>query len=152
MENLDKMHKYQKIKDEYLAKWKRAREDFLNYKKEEGERIEEIVKYANEGLILEFLPIIDNLDLLEKNLHTELRENEYVKGVLLIRSQIKDFLKNHGIEEIKAVGEKFDPNFHEVVEEVESENSESGTIIEEIQKGYLMNGRLLRPAKVKVSK
>ena len=138
-----KLEEYRKMKEEYLAGWQRARADFLNYKKEEGERLGEIVKYANEDLVMEFLPIADNLDLLEKHLHDELRENDYVKGILLIRGQIKDFLKNHGVEEIKTIGEKFNPTFHEVVGEVspseasakEDENIESEVIAEEIQKG-----------------
>lgn len=150
----------QKIKDEYLAGWQRERADFLNYKKEEMERIERILRYANEELILKFLPILDNFDIIEKNLSENLKNNEEVKGILQIKSQILDFLKSQGIEEIKSVGESFDPNLHEVVEEVEIKNNDltdlslkkSGIIIEEVQKGYKINGRLLRSAKVKVVK
>ena len=69
-----------------------------------------------------------------------------------IKNQILNFLKEQGVEEIKSVGERFDPNFHEVVEEVKVEGKEPGTIVEEIQKGYKIDGRLLRPAKVKVAK
>ena len=75
-----------------------------------------------------------------------------MKGFLQIKTQLQNFLKNHGLEEIKSLGEKFDPNFHEIIEEVETKNKESGIIIEEIQKGYKIKNRLLRPAKVKISK
>jgi molecular chaperone GrpE len=142
----------QKQKDEYLAGWQRARADFLNYKKEEMERIETILKYAGEELILKILPILDNFYLAEEKLPQDLKKEDNVKGVLQIKNQIEDFLKNQGVEEIKTVGEKFDPNFQEAVGETEEKDAEPGTVIEEVQKGYKMNGRLLRPAKVKISK
>lgn len=142
----------QKQKDEYLTGWQRSRADFLNYKKEEMERISGLVIYANEELILKILPILDNFDIVEKKLPQDLKGDENIKGILQIKNQILDFLKNQGVEEIKAVGEKFDANWYEVVGEVEEKGREQGVIIEEIQKGYKINGRLLRPAKVKVSK
>ena len=147
-----KLEECQKLKDEYLAGWQRERADFLNYKKGELERIGEIIKYGDLGLILKILPIADNFELAEKNLPENLKTDENVKGILQTKNQILDFLKNQGVEEIKSVGEKFDPNFHEVIEEVEVKDKESGIVIEEIQKGYKINGRLLRPAKVKISK
>lgn len=134
----------QKLRDEYLAGWQRSRADFLNYKKEEMTRVGDVLKYANEGLVLKMLPLLDNFDVALKNLPDE--------GFSQIRRQFQAFLKEQGIEEIKAVGEKFDPNLHEAVEEVEAEDKESGIILEEIQKGYKINGRVLRPAKVKVVK
>ncbi len=139
-------------KEEYLAGWQRARADLLNYKKEEMERIAGLVAYANEELILKILPILDNFEVAEKKLPEDLKKNENIKGVFQIKNQISDFLKNRGVEEIKSVGEKFDANLHETVEEVEIKGKEPGTVIEEIQKGYKINGRLLRPAKVKVAK
>ena len=160
----------QKLREEYRAGWQRARADFLNYKKEEMERIGEFFKYANLNLILKFLPILDNFEIAEKKLPENLKTDVNVKGILQIKNQILEFLKNQGVEEIKAVGEAFDPNLHEVMEEIEpafapasaeatagkkaTEGKEikSGVIIEEIQKGYKINGRLLRPAKVKVTK
>lgn len=135
---------------EYLAGWQRARADFLNYKKEEMERIEGLLKYAEEEFVLRILPIMDNFDLVEKKLPEDLNNNEYVKGIFQIKSQFQGFLKNQNVEEINVVGEKFDPNLHEVVGEEDGE--EPGVIIEEVQKGYKINGRLLRPAKVKVNR
>jgi molecular chaperone GrpE len=148
----EKLAKCEKLKGEYLTGWQRARADLLNYKKEELERIGELIKYANEGLILKILPILDNFDLIEKKLPENLKKDKNIEGILQIKNQILNFLKNQGVEEIKSVGEKFDPNFQEIVEEVEEKNRESGIVVEEIQKGYKINGRLLRPAKVKVAK
>lgn len=126
---------------EYLAGWQRERADFLNYKKEEMERIGEIMKYASEEWILNFLPILDNFELAEKKLPEDLKNNDNVKGILQIKNQIYDFLKNQGLEEIKTTGEKFDPNFMEAVEKSEEE-----------QKGYKINNKILRVAKVKIVK
>lgn len=158
--------KCQKLKDEYLAGWQRARADLINYKKEELERIEELIKYAGEGLILKILPILDNLEIAEKEVRSmkyeETKYKEVINGFLKIKVQIQDFLRSQGVEEIECLGKKFDPNFMEVVEdlpsealakgEVEQKSQEPGTVIEEIQKGYKINGKLLRPAKVKVTK
>ena len=81
----------------------------------------------------------------------ELKGNENIKGILQLKSQILDLFKKNGVEEIRTKGEKFDPNFHEAVETVEEKDSQSGTILEETQKGYKINGKLIRPAKVKVA-
>ena len=169
----------EKKASEYLAGWQRARADFLNYKKEEMERISEFLKYASEEFILKILPILDNFEIAEKKLPENLKADELcssppfadarvkdekpevqpsvdygasIKGFLQIKRQLENFLKSQGVEEIKSVGEKFDPNFHEVVEEIEVKDKEKGIVIEEILKGYKINGRLLRPTKVKVSK
>jgi len=142
----------QKQKDEYLAGWQRARADFLNYKKEEMERIGELLKYATEEFILKILPILDNFDIAEKKLPENLKNEENVKGILQIKTQLQDFLKNQGLEEIKTVGERFDPNLHEVVGAVEMEDKEPGMIVEEIQKGYKLYGKVIRPAKIKINK
>ena len=142
----------QKLKDEYLAGWQRARADFLNYKKEEVERIEEILKYAAEGLILKILPILDNFYLIEKKIPENLKVNENVKGILQLKTQLQDFLKKLGVEEIKSVGEKFDPNFQEVIGEIEAKDKKPGIVLEEEQKGYKLHGKVIRPAKVRVTK
>jgi len=148
----DKLKELEKKCEEYLNGWQRARADFLNYKKEEMERIGELLKYASEEMILKLLPILDNLDIAEKKLPESLRNDENIKGILQIRKQITDFLKSQGVEEIKSAGEKFDPNLMEVVEEVKVEGKEPGIVVDEIQKGYKINGRLLRPAKIKVTR
>ncbi len=148
-----KLEDCQKQKDDYLAGWQRSRADFLNYKKEEMERIAGFLKYAEEEFVLKILPILDNFDIGEKKLPENLKENESVRGILQIKAQILDFLKTFGVEEIKTtVGEKFDPNFHEAIEQVELKDKEPGVIDEEIQKGYKINSRLLRPARVRVTK
>lgn len=145
-----KLEDCEKLKQDYLAGWQRSRADFLNYKKEEAERIKGLLEYGNESLILELLPILDNFEKAAKELPGNLKDNDYVEGLLQIRKQIEDFLKGQGIEKIEVLGKNFDPNFHEVLEEIEHKNKEPGTVIEQVQAGYMFKGKLLRPAKVKV--
>ncbi|MFZ3099684.1 MAG: nucleotide exchange factor GrpE [Minisyncoccales bacterium] len=137
---------------EYLNGWKRAKADLINYKKEEGQRMEEFGKYNRQAFVFNLLPIMDSLDLAEKNLSKDLKSDEQVKGLLMIKKQLEDFLKANGVEAIAAQGEKFNPELHEAAQMEECPGEESGTIIEEIQKGYMIDGCLLRPAKVKVAK
>lgn len=148
----EKLKKSEEKAKEYLAGWQRQRAEFLNYKKEEMQRMQEFLKYANEELILKILPILDNFNLAEKQLPEDLKNNENIKGFLQIKLQLEDFLKNLGVEEIKTIGQKFDPNFQEVEEEMEDSSKQSGIVIEEIQKGYKLHGKVIRPAKVKISK
>ncbi len=111
-----------------------------------------MIDYANIEIILRILPLLDNLYLAEKNLTAELKTNEYVKGLLQVKTQFEAFLKSFGVEPIEALGKKFDPAFHEAVSQVEDKTKDPETIIEETQKGYLINGQLLRPSKVVVVK
>lgn len=156
-----KTEELQKQKEEYLDGWKRERADFLNYKKEEMERIGELIKYANEELILRMLPILDNFFIAEKNIPEDMKKDgltgspqvNWVKGLLQIHRQLKDFLKSRGVEEIKAVGERFNPNFHETVGEISNtQHLTPNTIVEETQKGYTLFGKVVRPAKVRITK
>lgn len=128
--------------DEYLNNWKRAAADMANYKKEEMARAGMLIGYAKEGVFSNLLPIIDSIYMAAVAFGKE--------GFAPIEKQIQEFLKKEGIEEIKAVGQKFDPNSMEIMEEVEG--GESGMVVEEMQKGYKVREKVLRPAKVKVSK
>ena len=139
----------QKKSGEYLAGWQRSQADFLNYKKEEAARIKELLKYVSEDMVLEILPILDNFEKAEKDIPQD-KKDEYLKGILQIKIQLQDFLKKYGVEEIESLGQKFDPNFHEAVEE--AMGGESGIIVEEVKKGYKLNSKVIRPAKVKVNK
>ncbi len=138
-----------KKRDEYLAGWQRSRADFLNYKKQEMERIGGLVNYALTELILKILPVFDNL---KQHIAKNSEGSDWAQGISQIEAQFGDFLKEQGIEEIKALGEEFNPDFHQAVEEVETKDKKSGEILKVIQKGYKLKGRVIRPAKVKVTK
>ena len=133
---------------EYLDGWQRSKADHINYKNEEGKRFEDMARFVTTGLIQEILPVLDSFDLaMGHGLPKELE-----KGILLIRSQFEDILKKRGLEEITVkVEEKFNTEKHEAIGEVESDVPE-GTIAEEVQRGYLFRGRVLRPARVRLSK
>lgn len=133
-----KLKECQKQRDEYLAGWQRAKADFLNYKKEEAKRTEKIKEYVREDLLLKMLDIHDDLERAREHAP----DDEWIKGILQIENQFHSLFKEHGIERIKT--DKFDPRFHEAIE------GEGEHINEVVQKGYLIKGRVLRPAKVKV--
>ena len=144
------MNPIKQERDEYLAGWQRAKADLLNYKKETEERM----KFLEEGVrieqILECLPILDNLELAASELTDKQKKDQVVGGFLQIIERFKKILKSQKIEEIKAVGKKFDPALHEGIAEVKG--GKSGFVVEEVEKGYIRNGILLRPSKVKVVK
>lgn len=138
--------------DEYLNGWKRAKADYINFKREMEKREIELIQFANASLILEILPIYDNFKLAWKHIPEEHKKNdEWLKGIEHIKNQFQALLKNIGIEEIKTVGEKFDPNFHEAVAKEKAEGKEVGIILEEIKSGYKMHDKVIEHAKVKVA-
>lgn len=132
---------------EYLEGWQRAKADLINYKKDEVKRYEEIMKFAAEGVIAEVVQVLDSFDLaLEHAMPPDIE-----RGIVIIRSQLEDILRRRGVEVIQAKGKKFDPAFHEAVGEVESDDP-GEIVIEELQKGYVLNGKVVRPARVKISR
>jgi molecular chaperone GrpE len=147
-----KLEDCEKQKKEYLSGWQRERADFINYKKDEIERLGEITKYASTGIVLKLLPVLDNFDAAEKKLSNKIKQSKDIKGLLQIKEQLQGFLKSQNIEKIESLGKEFDPSLHEIVEMLERKKGKSGMIIEEIQKGYKVHGKILRPAKVKVIK
>jgi molecular chaperone GrpE len=139
-------------KDDAHDKYLRVHADFENALKRLDKEREAFLRYANESLILEFLPIVDNLEMAERSIKEAKDFDAVRKGVDMIHSQIQKFLKELGVERIKCIGEKFNPDRHEVMEACEADDREEDTIIEELKPGYMLHGRLLRPVSVKVVK
>jgi len=140
-------------KQEYLSGWQRAKADFINSQKEQEKKQKEFLKFSNELIITDILPILDSFDLAikSKNLGKKSEKNDGIlNGVLLIKSQFLDILKKYGVETFNSIGEKFNPESHEAIAEENGE--EAGIVLEEIQKGYKLHGKINRPAKVKISK
>jgi molecular chaperone GrpE len=136
-------------KEQYLSGWQRAKADYINYKKEEQSRLSDIAKYTNEDLLQEMVTVLDNFDL---GLRALENSGPVEKGVYMIRSQIEDILKKRGLERISLKpGDPFDPSIAEAIAEGESEHP-PGTIAEEIEPGYRLYDKVLRPARVKLSK
>ncbi|MDP2940858.1 MAG: nucleotide exchange factor GrpE [Candidatus Omnitrophota bacterium] len=131
----------------------RLQADFDNYRKRSEREKQDFVKFANEGLIAELLVILDDLERavsLAESKHEDLPA--FLKGVEMILAHLYDTLKEHGVKPIEAEGKLFDPNFHEALMQVEDNEKAEHTIVEEMQKGYWLNGRVLRTSKVKVTK
>jgi len=139
-----------KENEEYLDGWKRAKAELINYKNDELKRMNEIIRFAGEDMIRDMIGILDSFDLCIAALNNE--DQNAAKGIYMIRTQMEDALKRKGLERIMvSVGREFDPALHEAISAVESE-SPPGTVIEEIEKGYTWNGKLIRAARVVVSK
>ena len=134
---------------EYLAGWQRAKADYINLEKRVEQEKAEWIKFANSGLICELLLILDCFESALK--HTPVGGQATDDGVRHLYNKLKTILKNEGLEEIKSLNEKFNPELHEVVEEVESDK-EKGTIVEEVQKGYKLHNKIIRHSKVKVGR
>lgn len=138
-----------KEKEDYLAGWQRAKADYANYKKEESRRLEDIAKYANGELIREMVTVLDNFDL---GLRALEKAGPVEKGVYMIRAQIEDVLKRQGLERIPVrIGEPFDPALAEAIADAPSDKP-PGSVIEEIEPGYRLHGKVIRPARVRISK
>lgn len=139
------LEKLNKEKEEYLSGWKRAKADLINYQKDEEKRAQEFVKIANMAIIMDLIPILDSFDL-------AMAASQSDKSAAVIKSQFEEVLKRYGVEKISVeLGKPLDTRSQEAVGEMES-NHPSGSVAEEISKGYAMSGKVIRPAKVKISK
>lgn len=138
--------------EEYLNGWKRAKADYSNFKKDNEKRQQEVIQFANAALVAEIIPIYDHFKLALQHVPKDQQEVEWIKGFSHIKKQFGDFLKNLGIEEIKTVGAKFNPEFHEALAHEENEDFETNIIFEEVKSGYTLHGKVINPAQVKVSK
>ncbi len=126
----------------------RARAEFENARRRsERERLD-YLQFAATELVRDMLPILDDF---ERALKVDTADRDYAKGVELISQRMADTLKKLGLEPIETAGQKFDPNLHQAVERVQTEEAEDQAILGEYQRGYNFRGKLLRPAMVKVA-
>ena len=137
---------------EYLDSWRRATADFSNYKKRQEKDAGELTKFANGMLISRLLPVLDDLDRAFQTLPDNLRDLTWIDGINLIARKMRAVLEAEGLKTIDAEGKPFDPNIHEAVIHEESDAHEDGAVMTELQKGYKLNDRVLRPTLVKVAK
>lgn len=137
--------------EEYYDNWVRTTADFENYKKRVQREKEEFIEYGNETILRDFLPIIDNLERALNFMKENPNPSSIIEGVELIYKQMMSLLEKYGVRPIEALGKKFDPFYHEVVEQRLSEE-EDGVVLQEYQKGYMYKTRVLRPSLVVVSK
>ncbi|MCL6610137.1 MAG: nucleotide exchange factor GrpE [Peptococcaceae bacterium] len=148
-ESLMKMLAAEKSRaEDYFNRLVRLQADFENYRKRVAREREDLLKYANEQLIMALLPVIDNFEraLAVKNDDCE----KLLAGVEMISRQLQDVLAREGIEAIPAVGEQFNPEYHEAVMKEETGELPENTVTEELRRGYTYRGKVIRPAMVKV--
>ena len=139
--------------NEYKNQILRLHADFENSRKRFEKDKQDFVKFANEGIIFELLNVLDDLERtisLAESKHQDLPV--FLKGVEMILAHLYELLKENGVKPIEAEGKIFDPNFHEALMQIEDNQLPEHTVVEEMQKGYLLNQRVIRTSKVKVSK
>ena len=142
----------QKEKDELFAKLQRVSADYDNLQKRTAKQIVDTIGYEKEKIIKTVLPAMDNFEHTLQNAGSADTVEVLIKGIQIIYDQMLDILKLHNVEQIKALGEPFDPALHEAMMQKAEHDKEENIVLEEFQKGYKLNGRVIRPSKVIVNK
>ncbi len=137
--------------DEYKDKFLRSQADFDNFKKRSAKERINIVKFANEDIIVELLEVVDNFERAMSSIDQFHDISSIKDGVSMVYKQLQNVLGQHGLVKIEALHKEFDPNHHEVIATVESEMDED-TIVEVVLEGYILNDKVVRPSKVIVAK
>ena len=143
--------KVQAQADDYLRQWQRLQAEFDNYRKRTQREKEDIIRYAAEQIIKAMLPVLDNFERAIAASQTNQDFGSFAQGVDMIFRQMFNILAKEGLTPIEAVGQPFDPNLHEAVLRTEAEGQPENTVVEEVQKGYRLKDKVLRPSMVKVS-
>ncbi len=136
-----------KLQDKYL----RLMAEFENFKKRMYKEQEQFLQFSNEQILLKLLPTIDDFDRAHQAAREHKHGEVFSKGVEMILNQLHKLLKDNGVEKIKTVGEKFNPHLHEAIATVQTNKYPEDIVCEEVSPGYMLNGRLLRAAKVKIA-
>lgn len=130
-----------------LAGWQRAQADLMNYRRRAEQEKEEVGRFCNTTIMLSLLPILDDLERALASITDDLAKHSWVDGIRLIERKLQANLEAQGLSQIKALGEPFDPNLHEAMMQGKGQE---GVVVEELEKGYKLNNRLIRPSKVVV--
>jgi len=137
--------------EEYYDQLLRLKAEFENYRRRVEKEKEKIYLRGKETILIKLITILDTLEQAERNIISTSKIEDVREGLKLIHTDFVSFLKDEGVEPIETIGKKFDPQFHEVIEHEETDKEE-GLILEELQKGYIFNGLVIRPTKVKIAK
>jgi len=150
-ELLKKLSETQEQTQDNYDLYMRTYAEMDNIKKRGIKEREELAKYANESLIKEILPVIDNLEKAISYARDDENSSALIEGLELTRDGLMKTLEKAGLEEVEAIGKPFDPNFHEAVSQQRDDTVAPGHVMIELQKGYALNGRLIRPSTVVIS-
>jgi len=137
--------------EEYLDQWRRARADLANYKRRTEQEREELLKFGNALLIAKVLPVLDDFERAIQTVPRELLRLSWLEGVVLIQRKLEAILDQEGVKPIEAQGKLFDPNLHQAVLYEDTDEREDGEILAELQTGYMLHDKVLRPSLVKVA-
>ncbi|AIQ13997.1 nucleotide exchange factor GrpE [Paenibacillus durus] len=147
----DEIKRLQELADEYQGRVLRVQADYDNFRRRTLKEKEELAQYATSKLVTELLPVLDNFERALATAPAGSDGDAFSKGVNMIFRQLEGVLKSEGLTPMETVGQPFNPEFHQAIMQVESEEYEEGIVTEEVQKGYLLKNKVLRPAMVKVS-
>lgn len=142
----------QQEKSELFEQLQRVSADYANFQKRSPKQIADSVRYEKEKIIKSILPALDNLEHTLQNANSAENVDVLVKGIEIVYDQMLDILKSHNVEQIKSLGDKFDPSLHQAMMQRAEAKSEEDVILEEFQKGYRLGDRVIRPSKVVVNK
>ncbi|MCJ7730215.1 MAG: nucleotide exchange factor GrpE [Sedimentisphaerales bacterium] len=141
-----------KEKKEIFEKLQRVAADYENFQKRVPRQIDDTIAYKKEKIIKTLLPTLDNFEHTLQNAHSAENLNVLVEGIRIIYDQMLDALKANGVEQINSLGQKFDPAMHEAIMQKAEADQEDETVLEEFQKGYKLDGRVIRPSRVIINK
>jgi molecular chaperone GrpE len=137
---------------EYLDNWRRSAAEFQNFKRRTEKERGEYAQYANQRLLGRLLDVMDSFVIGFKNVPEEYRAEPWVEGMRAVERQLSRVLESEGVQPIEAQGKEFDPNFHEAMLYEPSPGAPEGQVLEELQRGYMLHDRVLRPTRVRVAK
>ncbi|TYP78037.1 nucleotide exchange factor GrpE [Paenibacillus methanolicus] len=140
-----------KLAEENQQRYLRAQADFDNFRRRTQKEKEDLARYASEQLIKQLLPVVDNFGRALEASKNGGDAESFAKGVDMIFRQLEQTLESEGLKAMETIGQPFNPDFHQAIMQVESDEHEEGVVVEEVQKGYVLKDRVLRPAMVKVS-
>lgn len=153
---LEKLHQLisdlQKEKDELFGQLQRVSADYANFQKRVPKQTADTIAYEKERIIKTLLPVLDNFEHTLQNTHSADNLDTLIKGIQIIYDQMLDILKSHGVEQVKSLGETFDPALHQAMMQGSDPEEEDNVILEEFQTAYKLNDRVIRPGKVIVNK
>ena len=133
--------------EEYLANWQRSQADFINYKRRSEKEKEELGEYSRAAIVQCVLPILDDFERAISAIPDQTVDSNWIEGVRMIERKLRTILESEGLSCIEAIGEPFDPNQHEAVRQ---DQGEEGVVLDEVQKGYKFNDKVIRASQVVV--
>ena len=147
----DRIAELERLADEHQTRYLRAQADFDNFRRRTQKEKEELAQYASMKLITQLLPVLDNFDRALQAGDQSGGTDSFVKGVDMIFRQLSQVMEAEGLKQMEAVGQPFDPELHQAIMRVESDEYEEGTVVEVVQTGYMLKDKVIRHAMVKVS-